>query len=45
MTVEESNENIKIYVWNSRTFWATPQKKLTWKDKFKTLIKTGKWKR
>ena len=45
MTIEESNKNIKIYVWNSRTFWATPQKESTWKDKFKTFIKTGRWKR
>ncbi len=45
MTIEESNKNIKIYVWNSRTFWATPQKKLTWKDKLITLIKTRKWKK
>ena len=45
MTTEEANKNIKVYVWNSGTFWATPKKELTWKDKFKTLIKTGKWKR
>jgi hypothetical protein len=45
MTTGQENKDIKIHVWNSRTFWATPQKELTWKDKLKIFIKMGKWKR
>ena len=45
MTTEEANKDVKVHVWVSTTFWATPKKELTWKDKFKTLIKTGKWKK
>ena len=43
MTTAENNKNIKVCVWDSTTFWVTPQKELTWKDKLKTFIKTGKW--
>ena len=40
MTTEEANKDVKVYVWDSKTFFSTPNKELTWKDIFITIIKT-----